>query len=219
MDFRQQNQPNSGRPVVEPTPPTSSEPKTPKHFVPNSKFENKWMRILSGVVLIGVAVLLVGVGIALSRGTAGESSYVKTGKYQAVFLNNGQVYFGTIRNLTSNYVRLTNVYYLTQTGDNNSNYTLVKLGCQQIHNPSDEMYVNRSQVTFWENIESDGKVAKSIKDFNDQNPKGPDCSQVSNQTQASGSSSQSSQNSTGSGTGTTNSSNSGTGTNNNPKSQ
>jgi hypothetical protein len=97
---------------------------------------------------------------------------------------------------------MSNIYYLTQNGDNSSNYSLVKLGCQQIHDPLDQMVINRSQVTFWENLNADGKVVKSIQQFQKENPNGPDCSQVSNQTQASGSSSQSSQNSTNTGTGT-----------------
>lgn len=90
------------------------------------------------------------------------------------------------------FVNLKNIYYLTQattTGTNGQSqatgdYTLVKLGCQQIHYPSDQMLINRDQVTFWENLNKDGKVAKSIEEFVKQNPKGPNCSEVSNQTQA-----------------------------------
>lgn len=125
----------------------------------------------------------------LARGGQQEAKYVEKDKYQAVFLNNGQVYFGSIRELNNQYVRLGGIYYLTQgtdaSGKTSSNYTLVKLGCQQIHYPQDQMLINRDQVTFWENLENDGQVVKSIKEFQKQNPKGPDCSQVSNQTQAS----------------------------------
>jgi len=144
------------------------------------------MGIITAVLLIGVAILIAAIALAFTRGNNdNEFKYVDSGKYQAVFLNNGQVYFGNIDNLNSQYVRLTNVYYLTQSGDStNSNYSLVKLGCQQIHDPLDEMVVNRAQVTFWENLSKDGKVVKSIEQFKQQNPKGPDCSQVSNQTQA-----------------------------------
>ncbi|MBP9761884.1 hypothetical protein KBD11_02330, partial [Candidatus Saccharibacteria bacterium] len=39
-------------------------------------------------------------------------------------------------------------------------------------------------VTFWENLNKDGKVAKSIEDFKKKYPNGPDCSQVSNETQS-----------------------------------
>jgi hypothetical protein len=153
----------------------------------------RWMQILSLVIVIGIAVLLAGVALAVGRGSnTNESQYISTSKYQAVFLNNGQVYFGKIINLNSQYVRLANVYYLTQgtssstdKTDTSTNYSLVKLGCQQIHDPTDQMVINRSQVTFWENLEADGKVVTSIQQFQKQNPKGPDCTQVSNQTQAS----------------------------------
>jgi hypothetical protein len=129
---------------------------------------------------------------ARSNNGASEDKYVDKSKYQAVFLNNGQVYFGNITSLTSNYVRLGNIYYLTQgtTAAANgqqqatSDYTLVKLGCQQIHHPTDQMVINRDQITFWENLSKDGKVAQSIEQFKKQNPNGPNCSQVSSQTQA-----------------------------------
>ena len=65
-----------------------------------------------------------------------------------------------------------------------SDYTLIKLGCQQIHYPTDQMLISRDQVTFWENLNKDGKVAMSIEDFMKKYPNGPDCSQVSNETQS-----------------------------------
>lgn len=156
------------------------------------------MRILNVVLLAGIAVLLVGCAFLFTRGGAdNEYQYVNPADYQAVFLNNGQVYFGDIQSINSQYVRMTNIYYLTQNGgssstsssSNGNNYSLVKLGCQQIHDPLDEMVINRDQVTFWENLNSSGKVVSSIKQFQQQNPNGPNCSEVSTQTQASNGSS------------------------------
>lgn len=129
----------------------------------------------------------------LSLGGTNESKYVQSSDYQAVFLTNGQVYFGKVKAINSDFIRLENIYYLTQTSasgsssdqSSNGNYTLVKLGCQQIHYPLDEMVINRSQVSFWENLNAKGKVVTSIAQFQKSNPNGPDCSQVSNQTQAS----------------------------------
>jgi hypothetical protein len=46
------------------------------------------------------------------------------------------------------------------------------------------MIINRSQVTFWENLNKDGKVAQSIESFKKQNPNGPDCSKVTTDTQS-----------------------------------
>jgi hypothetical protein len=47
------------------------------------------------------------------------------------------------------------------------------------HSPEDEMIINRSQIAFWENIKDDGKVVQAIKQFKQQNPNGPNCSQQS----------------------------------------
>lgn len=195
MDFRQTTQPSTDRPTAPVAAPAVTEPKTEKREpkVAKGKKSVGWLGFLGVVMLIGIAVLLVGITIIFMRSHSttsadDESKYVATSQYQAVFLNNGQVYFGHINDLNQNYIRLTNIYYLTQTGDStSSNYSLVKLGCQQIHDPTDQMVVNRSQVTFWENLDNDGKVVSSIKQYQTQS-KGEStaqlCSQVSNQTQA-----------------------------------
>ena len=204
MDFRQSAQPANSRPTAGTPAPVASEHPTNKHSgkpTDEESVTSKWTRIFSGVILIGIAIIVACVALALAHHDAGEAKYIDNGKYQAVFLNNGQVYFGNITSLNSQYVRLANVWYLTQNSGGNSSYTLVKLGCQQIHDPTDEMVINRDQVTFWENLNNDGKVVSNINLSLKQNPNGPDCSQVSNQTQASGSSAQTSQNSTNTGTG------------------
>lgn len=154
---------------------------------------SKWLRIGGVALLFSLTILVVAViGILYFGGTT-QDKYVNTSKYQAVFLTNGQVYFGNIKQLSNDFIRLDNIYYLTQgtttdtsgTTTASGNYTLVKLGCQQIHDPYDEMIINNSQVSFWENLQSGGKVVQSIQQFQKQNPNGPNCSQVSTQTQAS----------------------------------
>jgi hypothetical protein len=210
MDFRQTVQPSNNRPA----PAVAAAPSPESHHKerPGKSGKRDISRWFAVVLFAGIAVLLVGIIFAFSNAPREkESQFIKHDKYQAVFLNNGQVYFGNVNDLNSQYVRMSDIFYLTQTttSDNstsNGNYTLVKLGCQQIHGPSDEMIINRDQVSFWENIEDNGKVAQSIKQFKQQNPNGPDCSQVSNQTQADSSSSQSSQNSTSTNSNTTNNS-------------
>ena len=192
MDFRQTAQP-SMRPSTPSVSPVA--PEAPKKRPTPTPAGSNWLRILNIVVLFGVAILVAAIAFSFTsnRSSASEAKFVNTAKYQAVFLTNGQVYFGNIKNLSNNYIDLTNVYYLTQASDTttaaaNSSYTLVKLGCQQIHDPADQMLINRSQVTFWENLqEDDGKVVSKIKEFIKANPKGPDCTQVSTQTQASSS--------------------------------
>ncbi len=186
MDFRQISQPGGSRPQAESSAVSTSEHK--EKATKHARTSNL-MQVFNGLMLIGIALLIAVVAIAISRTgkDSTELKYVSSSKYQAVFLSNGQVYFGHVTALNNNYLRMSDIYYLTQSSDTaSSNYNLVKLGCQQIHDPYDAMVINRSQVTFWENIQDDGKVVTSIKQFKQQNPNGPDCSQVSNQTQASG---------------------------------
>lgn len=170
-----------------------------------------WLTILSLVVLVGAVLLVVAAAVALiGNKPVNEEKYVNASAYQAVFLNNGQVYFGKVGKLNSRFIDMTDVYYLTQssattstTTTASSDYTLVKLGCQQIHYPKDQMLINREQVTFWENLSDDGKVVKSIKEFKKQNPSGENCTTTSNSTQSTNSGTSATQNSTNTSTNST----------------
>jgi uncharacterized integral membrane protein len=205
MDFRQLNSASANR--QEPAAASAAAPQAPHSL--SKKGANgsvpKWLNLMSVAILFGVAILLILLTLLFARtnNTDNEFEYVSKGQYQAVFLNNGQVYFGDIGSLNAKYIDLTNVYYLTQTAATNASgqqqatgdYTLVKLGCQQIHSPTDRMLINRDQVTFWENLDKDGKVAKSIEDFKKANPNGPKCSEQTSQTPATNTPSQASNNS------------------------
>lgn len=149
----------------------------------------KWGRlgVVAGVGAIVIILVALVVGVAFSNGNAdNEGKYVDTGKLQAVFLNTGQVYFGNVKQLNDKYVVLTNIYYLqtsngsssTSSSSSNTNVSLVKLGCE-LHEPYDQMVINRTQVTFWENLQDGGQVAKAVKTFQQQNPNGQKCSDQS----------------------------------------
>src|SRR6185503_11562053 len=180
MDFRNTQPGQPGAPVSAPTSPTKSSSKR------NGDSLSGLLRGGTVALLFGLTVLVVAIIGILIFGSKDQdqSKFVNKGEYQAVFLTNGQVYFGNTKAVTGDYIQLSNVYYLTQNTSTDTkgntttdgNYTLVKLGCQQIHDPEDSMLIERSQVSFWENLKSDGKVVKSIKQFQQQNPKGPDCS-------------------------------------------
>lgn len=193
MDFRQTLQ-SSGRPAGAPTPSSSSTGGDAPKRVRSGGGNDFWFRLLNIVILIGIAILVAAVALTFTRTSSNsEFKLVQNDKYQAVFLNNGQVYFGNIKEMDSKNLVLSNIYYLTQnttTGSDgqqtaDGNYTLVKLGCQQIHDPYDQMVINRDQVTFWENLQDKGSVVSKINEFKKSYPNGPDCSQQpSSQTQA-----------------------------------
>ena len=148
----------------------------------------EWLKISTVTLLFGITVLIVGVILLMSIGTPNqESKLVNTSSHQAIFLSNGQVYFGNITALNDKYLRISDLYYLRQTESpqpdkgTSSNFSLVKLGCE-IHGPNDEMIVNRDQLSFWENLKKDGKVVKAIEDFKKNNPDGQKCANTTNST-------------------------------------
>lgn len=193
MDFTSRNT----QPAPSFRPAASSEPaSTPNGDGAKKKFNNrygasKWARwgsigLLLCVVALVVALILL---IAFNK-TDSESKYVASDKYQAVFLTSGQVYFGHLTSVTDKYLNLQDIYYLqsnsstqgSNSSNSNSNLTLVKLGCQQLHDPYDQMIINGSQVSFWENLQDQGQVAKAIANYQKTNPNG----QCTDQSQAGG---------------------------------
>jgi hypothetical protein len=148
-----------------------------KHMVRN---EPGWLRAATVVLLFSLTILAVGVTCLFYFGRDREAHYVDNEKVQAVFLTNGQVYFGKITAIKQGYVDLRDIYYLNSqsqpdsdgnTSGQPTSFSLVKLGCE-LHGPQDQMVINREQVSFWENLKSDGKVADAIKEWQSQNPDG-----------------------------------------------
>lgn len=122
------------------------------------------------LIAIAIAALVIAtvLGMAVFRGTGVVSKQPDEKKYQAVFLTNGQVYFGKLKDLGSAYVTLEDVYYIQQAqggqtpNPNNQNLSLVQLG-KEIHGPEKQMQIASSQIIFWENLKDDGKVVDAIK--------------------------------------------------------
>lgn len=86
--------------------------------------------------------------------------------YQAVFLDNGQVYFGSLERGTRGFFTLSDVFYL-QSGvsiDQSSNVALAKLG-NEAHGPEDEMEINVDHILFIENMRSDSPVVQAILEY------------------------------------------------------
>lgn len=164
-----------------------------KHgFGVNGK-EPKWLRVTFVVLLFSLTILAVAIAVLFYVGKPNEKELVDKTKVQAVFLTNGQVYFGKVADINSKYVDLQNIYYLNSqqqpesstnknTSQQQTSFSLVKLGCE-LHGPADRMVINREQVSFWENLTSDGKVAKAIDQWVAQNPNGQNCATTTDSTQ------------------------------------
>jgi len=87
--------------------------------------------------------------------------------YSAVFLDNGQVYFGEIKKPLGAYTTLSNVYYFgRQNSGDDEDVSLVKLG-SELHGPTDNMEINRDHILFIEELEEDSRVMEAIQEYED----------------------------------------------------
>ena len=136
-----------------------------------------------------VAALLLAVAIGWSWWLFGrapvynEDKGINTNQYQAVFLTNGQVYFGKLSHLNHRYVTITDIYYLqvqsssasadsklqdaSSSTDTGTQVSLAKLG-SELHGPEDKMYIASDQMLFWENLKNDSKVVQAIDKYQNQ---------------------------------------------------
>jgi hypothetical protein len=178
------------RPIKEGTSPSlgSSMPGVPQPSGIKAKVSPSKLNLINTFLLYLVVLILVvgAVVYAFHRqnlnkqslnSNASESSQVNSSEYQAVFLTNGQIYFGKLTTITSSYVKLANIYYLvtqqpqgsassstSSSNSSSSSVVLVKLG-SEIHSPEDAMQIYRSQILFWENLKPSGKVAQAIAKY------------------------------------------------------
>ena len=120
--------------------------------------------IIVGLVVIGFVVGVIGTPLLtdwLKYDRYDKSDFIDSDTYQAVFLTNDQIYFGRLKNISSDYLILSDVYYvkINESGAGQ----LVKLGSGEPHGPKDEMIINQDQVLFWENMRFDSQVVKTIQ--------------------------------------------------------
>lgn len=132
-------------------------------------------------VLYAVVVLVLAYAIWATKGFGLWKN--KSADYQAVFLSNGQVYFGQMKSVGAGNVTLEDIYYLRvqqiqpkAEEKPQGKLTLIKLG-NELHAPQDKMVINRDHILFYENLKSDGKVIEAIKRYKE---KGPDTTESNN---------------------------------------
>ena len=123
----------------------------------------KWL-ILGVIVVIIVAAAFVGL-----RGQ-GSGNYDQD-KWQAVFLNNNQVFFGHVVSEDENKLVLREIYYpqkplilQQQSEQQPSDFTIVKFG-GEIYGTEDEMVVNRENILYVANIKEESKIVAAIRKY------------------------------------------------------
>lgn len=94
---------------------------------------------------------------------------VDRNSYQAVFLDNNQIYFGRLKNPDSLHPILDDVYYVqvgAESEKGQQTNKLVKLGDIEPHKPKNQMILNNQHILFWENMNFDSPVIQAIQKHN-----------------------------------------------------
>lgn len=84
-------------------------------------------------------------------------------KYQAVFLSNGQTYFGRYLDRLGPYVKIEDAFYIQQTPARTegapADTKIVRRGAE-LHQPPGEMVIPKSAILFVEDLRPDSQVAQ-----------------------------------------------------------
>ena len=156
---------------------TSQAPDAPEHIAPashkmsHSKEKNGGATNI--IAIIVVVVIALAAWMLLSQNKL--SGYSK--EWQAIFLTNGQVYFGQIQSTNKAEIVAQDIYYLQvtrplqqteegqeQASEGQGELSLVKLG-NELHGPTDNMYINRDHVLFIEDLKDDSNVVQAIDNY------------------------------------------------------
>ena len=123
--------------------------------------------------IVAVIVLLI-VGAVAWHLVQGKGGAPRGDRYQAVFLDNGQVFFGKLKNTHGDYLTLEGAYYTRkqdvpddateeQKAAVNNNVSLARVG-DEVYGPESTIRIKAEQVLFWQDLKADSKVAKAIDD-------------------------------------------------------
>ena len=125
------------------------------------------------LVIIVVLVLVAVAGWFVWSNTKNIGAAIDESKYQAVFLANGQIYFGKLQSYNNEYFRLTTGYSAQATTSDtdqtdqeetttpNSDVQLIRLG-DEVYGPENEIFITKEQVLHFENLKKDSKVTHLI---------------------------------------------------------
>lgn len=158
--------------------PVKEEPKlTPRSSGGSHRSTQQKEEKSSKGLVWGIAVALLIIGLAVAGWLVWSNSKstdlgIDTAKYQAVFLVNGQIYFGKLEDMNESSFKMTNIYYpqpeaATEESETATQQTassgiqLIRLG-DEVHGPENEMFISKEQILYYENLKSDSKVAELI---------------------------------------------------------
>jgi hypothetical protein len=146
---------------------TSSSNGMNKPSAPIQTFYNIKKIASIAVFLVIIVLLIIFIGGRFNNNSDVSSYHIGDG-YQAIFVNNGETYFGKVIEVNDSVLVLDNVYYLQdqqslQSGPQpkESELALIKLG-SEIHGPQNQMIIPIDSISFIENLKETSAIVRAI---------------------------------------------------------
>lgn len=123
----------------------------------------KWLQV---VLVLLVSLVFISAAAWLIVRTQWAAPNLMTNRYQAVFLDDGKVFFGKFKNTNGEYITLENAYYPKTSGDGgdaqgSDQTALIKVG-SETYGPENSIQISRSKIQFWQNLRDDSKIVNAI---------------------------------------------------------
>ena len=135
------------------------------------------------ILVIAIILVLAWVDTSTHFSASIKEEMSAKRKWQAVFLNNNQVYLGHLSRFGMNYWKLSDVHYIqtvkvpvqpqpetnptdkenetTQPLQEETRNTVVKI-TNDLHSPEGSMFIPASNILFWQNLRGDSEVVRAI---------------------------------------------------------
>lgn len=138
---------------------------TPGLRAHNLKKTNR-TRLKYGITSVVLSVVILAGLFAAQKIRESNELQIDRAKYQAVYLTNGQMYFGQLQNTGGDYLYLKMPYTPESTTGTaqemvNASNVLVRVK-DKLWGPEDSLAIRADQVAFWQNLRSDSKVSTAI---------------------------------------------------------
>lgn len=168
----------ASRPAEEPQPVREEAPQSAPRASRRAEYDSSNQKSHKGLLWTIVVILIVlavaVVGWVVWSNSKNAATGIDASKYQAVFMSNGQIYFGKLSDFNDSSFKITSIYYpqaqttdesttsKTNVNDSQSNIQLFRV-TDGVHGPEDEMIITKSQILYYENLKSDSKVTQLIQ--------------------------------------------------------
>ena len=138
-----------------------------EHVQPKN-LKKRSLLIKIGALMGGLALILAIALVTMLVMKSQPAQAIDTGKFQVVYLTNGQAYFGKLQSTSGDFLVIKSPYIAQDVAasddkaDTKTQTTLLKV-TSQVYGPEDSIAIKSSQVAFWQNLRDDSKVTQAIK--------------------------------------------------------